>query len=210
MKRTNIWHARSRQSTYEKHPASPFFSLLSFSFCFPFPDKCVIGTYYWQLNSGEWAHNSLVILQNICCVSIQGLHPTKDPAFAVFEGETLWTVSSVVKWDGLVFGAFPGCITRCFTFTSQFLTPRPTKVTIYATRMSPFSLFFSSFSVVQRMSGYVRPWRIVAVHPSRGGKRRSIWRSLRTGTAFVRRCDVIGLQMLLWRMQTLNWDTATV
>ena len=31
--------------------------------------------------------------------------------------------------------------------------------------MSPFSLFLSSFSGTQRILGYVRPWRIVAVRP---------------------------------------------
>ena len=44
-----------------------------------------------------------------CCVSIQGLGPSKDPAFAVFEGEsfgeTSLTASTIVKWDGLDFGA---------------------------------------------------------------------------------------------------------
>ena len=39
--------------------------------------------------------------------------------------------------------------------------------------MSPFSLFLSSFSGVQRILGYVRPRRIVAVHPPKSGKRRS-------------------------------------
>ena len=74
--------------------------------------------------------------------------------------------------------------------------------------MSPFSLVLSSFSGTQRILGYVRPQRIVAVHPPNTGKRRSIWKSLWIGTAFAQRCDVIGLQMLLWRMLTLNWDTA--
>ena len=75
--------------------------------------------------------------------------------------------------------------------------------------MSPFSLFLSSFSGAQRILGYVRPRRIVEVHPPETGSRRSIWRSPRIGTAFARRCHVIVLQMLLRRMQTLNWDTAT-
>ena len=92
------------------------------------------------------------------------------------------------------------------------------KVTISATQahesddlrheMSPFSLFLSSFSGVQRILGYVRPRRIVAVHPPQRGKRRSIWRSLQIGTTVTRRSDVIALYMLLWQMQTLNWDTA--
>ena len=42
---------------------------------------------------------------NTCCVSIQGLHLSKDPVFVVFEGEscgeTLLTASTV--WDGRAF-----------------------------------------------------------------------------------------------------------
>ena len=84
-----------------------------------------------------------------CCVSIQGLHPSKDLVFVVFEGEsfreTLLTSSAVVKCDGLAFGAFPGCVTRCFTLTSWFLPPRPAKVTICATRCHHFLSFFILF-----------------------------------------------------------------
>ena len=129
-----------------------------------------------------------------CCVSIQGLHPSKDPAFEVFEGEsfreTLLTASAVVKWDCLAFGAFPGCVTRCFTLTSRFLPPRPAKVTIYATRCRHFLSFFLLFRVRKES------WDMWGC----------IWRSLRIGTAFARRCDIIGLQMLFRRMKTLNWD----
>ena len=53
------------------------------------------------------------------------------------------------------------------------------------------------FWAPQRILGYVRPRRIVAVHPPETGKRRP-------------HCDVIGLQMLLRTMQTMNWDTASV
>ena len=122
---------------------------------------------------------------------------------------TLLTSSAVVKRDGLNFGAFPGCVTRCFTLTSQFLLPRPTKVTIYTTWSGHFfwPFFLSSFSGVQRILGYVRPQRIVAVRPPETGRRRSIWRSLQTGTA----------SAVLWRNwpsdaplqdADLNWDTA--
>ena len=81
-----------------------------------------------------------------CYVSIQGLHPSKVPAFLVFEGEsfgeTLLTASTVAKCDSLAFVAFPGCVTRCFILTSQFLPPRPAKVTIYATQCLHFLSFF--------------------------------------------------------------------
>ena len=91
--------------------------------------------------------------------------------------ETLLTVPAVVKCDSRAFGAFPGCVTRCFTLTSRFLPLRPAKVTIY--------VFLSSFSGTQIILGYMRPWRIVAVHPPKTGKRRprleepSDWDSLR-------------------------------
>ena len=62
----------------------------------------------------------------------------------VFEGEsfreTMLTSSAVVKCD--VNGAFPGCVTRCFTITSRFLPPRPAKVMIYATQGRHFLSFF--------------------------------------------------------------------
>ena len=48
--------------------------------------------------------------------------------------------------------------------------------------MSPFSLFLSYFSSVQRILGYVRPWRIVAVHlPNRGKRRPHLWDSFGGG-----------------------------
>ena len=55
--------------------------------------------------------------------------------------------------------------------------------------MSPFSLLLSSFS---------------GAHPPETGRRRSFWRSLQIVTDFAQRCDVIGLQMLLWRMQIIT------
>ena len=127
-----------------------------------------------------------------CCVSVQGLHPSKDPDFAVLKpspAETSLTASAFVKWDGPAFGALPGCVTRCFTLLRSSDDLRHA--------ISPFSLFLSTFSGMQRILGYVRSWRIVAVHPPKTGERRSIWRSLQTGTAFTWRCVVIGLQMLL-------------
>ena len=117
-------------------------------------------------------------------VSVQGLRPSKDPAFAIFEGEFLLTSSAAVKCDGLVFGAFPGCVTRCFTLTSRFL-PQARESDDLRQAMSPFSLFLSSFSGAQRILGCVRPRRIVAVRPPKTGKRRlhleepSDWDSLR-------------------------------
>ena len=63
--------------------------------------------------------------------SIPSLHPLKDPTFVLYKGEsfgkTLLTSSAVVKWDGLAF---------CLIFTSRFLPPRSTKMTIYITCLS--------------------------------------------------------------------------
>ena len=75
--------------------------------------------------------------------------------------------------------------------------------------LSPFPCFLSSFSGMQWILGYVKMRRIAAVHPPKKGRRRSICRSLRIGTTFTQRCDIIGLQTLVRRMQTLNWDRAT-
>ena len=127
---------------------------------------------------------------NNCCVSIQGLHPSKASPFR----ETLLTTSAVFKCDGLTFGAFPGGVTRCFTLKSRFLPPRPTKVTIYATQCRHFLSFFRIFQCAKNLMWYVRPRRIVAVHPPKRGKRRSIC-GLRIGTAFAWRCDIISLHM---------------
>ena len=59
--------------------------------------------------------------------------------------ETLLTASAVVKCDGLAFGAFPGCVTRCFTLTSRFMPPRPVKVTIDTMQCRSFLFFFLLF-----------------------------------------------------------------
>ena len=109
-----------------------------------------------------------------CCVSIQGLHPLKDPAFEVIEGEsfgeTLLTASAAVKRDGLAFGAFPGCVTRCFTHMSRFLPPRPEKVTIYAMRCLHFLSFFLFYGCAKNLG------ICEAVHPPKTGKRRThLW-----------------------------------
>ena len=35
-----------------------------------------------------WRKLAALLQPDCCCVSIQGLHPSKDPAFAAFEGES--------------------------------------------------------------------------------------------------------------------------
>ena len=144
-----------------------------------------------QAKVKQLQHSTLLLCLNSECAS--------------FEGPSLW---------GLAFGAFPGFVTRCFTLTSRFLLPRPAKVTIYATRCRHFLSFFLLFR------GHKESWVREATKDNSRASSKSreknagfvdcIRRSLRIGTAFERRSDVIGPQMLLWRMQTLNWDTAYV
>ena len=58
---------------------------------------------------------------------------------------------------------------------------------------------------MQRILGYVRLRRIVEVNPPKRGTEGAFGRAFELGQC----CDVFGLQMLLWRMQSLNWDTWT-
>ena len=156
-----------------------------------------------QMKQESVLHAAPVKTKDCCCFSIQGLHPSNDSVFVVYEGEsfgeTLLTTSAVVKWDVLAFGAFPGCVTSCFTLTSWFLPPRPTKVTIYAKWCRHFSLSFF-FSGVQRIFVYMRPWKDDSGASSKNREKKAafvgcIWRSLWIVTAFARCCDVIGLRM---------------
>ena len=133
--------------------------------------------------------------EDSCCVSIQGLHPFKDPAFTFLEGEsfreTLLTTSAIVKWDGLPFGAFPGRVTRCFTLASWFLLPRPAKVMIYATRCCHFlSFFLSYFFGHAKNLGICEATKDSNSPSSKNREKKAtfvgcIWRSLRIGTASV-------------------------
>ena len=74
------------------------------------------------------------------CVSVQGLHPSKDPAFAVSKGEsfgeTLLTASTIVKWDGLAFGSFPGLRHQmfypCVMISAAHAQSTPRDVTIFS------------------------------------------------------------------------------
>ena len=112
---------------------------------------------------------------NICCVSVQGLHPEK-----------LLTSSAVVKCDGRAFGAFPGCVTRCFTLTSRFLQPRPAKVTICTTWCRYFLSFFLLFRARKEscdMWGHKGSWCIFQKQGKEGAFVGCIWRSLQIGTA---------------------------
>ena len=120
----------------------------------------------WLSPGGTAVYNRVALmiyaykLRQLLCL-IQGLYPSKDPAFEAFEGEsfgeTLLTMSAIVKWNDLAFGAFPGCVTRCFTLMSRLLPPRPAKMAIYAMRCRHFLSFFLLFWVRKEswdMSGH--------------------------------------------------------
>ena len=115
----------------------------------------------------------------------------------------LLTVSAVVKWDGRAFGAF-------FWLRHQMFYPY---VTISATQarksddlphtMWPISLFFFGRA---KNPGICEAMKDSGASSKKREKKAAfvgwIKRSLRIGTAQL--CDVIGLQMLLRRMQTLE------
>ena len=97
----------------------------------------------WMASRSEkWNQYGKLLCLNSRSASCEG-------PFAVVEGkslgETLLTESAIVKWDGPVFGALPGCVTRCFTLTSWFLMPWPANVMIYVTRCRHFISFFFLF-----------------------------------------------------------------
>ena len=105
------------------------------------------------------------------------------------------------------FGAFPGCVTRCFTLTSRFLPPRPAKVTIYAAWCRHFLSFFLLFECTNNL-GICEATKDRSGASSRNREKKEHLEELQTGTDFTLHCDIIGLQMLLWRMQSLYWHTA--
>ena len=114
---------------HSKHLNTSFFSVVSFKLMYfwrygpatPLGTICLRPPHPLPAFHQVKTHSSSLVC---CCVSIQGLHPSKDPAFEDFEGEslggTLLTASTIVKRDGLDFEAFPGCVTRCFTLMSFF------------------------------------------------------------------------------------------
>ena len=120
--------------------------------------------------------------------------------------ETLLTWSAVVKCDGLDFGAFPGCVIRCFTLTSWFLPPRPARVTIYTTRCHHLLSFF--FGHTKNLE------RCETMKDRSGASSRN-----REKEHLEEPSDWDRLHAALWRNwpsnaplkdPDLNWDTATV
>ena len=92
------------------------------------------------VNSLHWRHS--------CRVPIQGLHPSKDLAFEVFEGESErpWrAASTIVKWDGLTLGAFPVCVTRCSHPYVTISAAQAGESINLCHAMLPFSFFLSFF-----------------------------------------------------------------
>ena len=152
--------------------------------------------------------------RNTSFIPIQGLHPSKDPAFVAFEGESFGEMfegrlnccwmgrSSLQSISCLCHQKFLHLLLR-----QDFCRPGPWKL-IYNLRnaMSTFSLFLSSFSGTQRTLGYGRPQRIVTVHPPKRWKRRPhLW------GAIGRACELAqpSHSVVASKDAALNWDTAT-
>ena len=96
-------------------------------------------------------------------------------------------------------------------FTLRLLST-PTTVMIYAMRCRHFLSFYFIYRPAKNL-GICEAMKDSSCASSKNrGKKDAfvscIWRSLQIGTAFARRSDIIGLQMLLRRLQTMNWDTA--
>ena len=104
-----------------------------------------------QWDGGESLQQTQVRTEHACWCLSSGSASSEGP------GLCLWRrvlQRPVVKCDGRASGAFPGCVTRCFTLTSWFLPARPTKVTIYVTRCRHFLSFFLLFRVRKEFDGY--------------------------------------------------------
>ena len=127
------------------------------------------------------------------CVSVQGLHPLKDPAFVVFES---FRETSLTSSAGLAFGAFPGCVTRCLRH--DFCRPGPQKWRTTPRDVAIFSLSYFFFGRAKNLG-------ICEATKDRSG---ASSRNREEKECFARCCDVTGLQMLLWRIQNLNQNPA--
>ena len=105
----------------------------------------------------------MLYCRDICCVSVQGLHPSKDPAYAVFEGEsfgeTLLTVSTVVKWQRSRLWSISWLRHQMFYPDIKISAAQARKSDDLHHLMSPFSFILSSFTGGQRILGYGRPRR---------------------------------------------------
>ena len=114
------------------------------------------------------------------------------------------------KWDSLAFGAFPGCITRCFTLTSRFLLPRPAKVTIYATQCHHFLSFYLLLRACKEYLGICLRKDSSCASSKKREKKAAFRGAFELGQPS---CGV-GMYLAFWcglrRMQPLNWDTASV
>ena len=122
--------------------------------------------------------NKSTLDRQTCCVSIQGLHPSKDAAFVIFKGEsfgeTILTSSTVVKWDWSSLWSISWILYYLYCPGSQKWRSTPRNVAIIS---------LSSFSDMQRILGCVRPRRTVVVHSPKKGKRRMrLWAAF--GRAF--------------------------
>ena len=124
----------------------------------------------WQSNGMRWVRDS-------CCVSIQGLHPSKDPAFVVFEDksfrETLLTRQPLLNGTVQPLEHFLVASLDVLPLRHDFCRPGPQKWRSTPRAVAIFSLF-SFFFGHAKILEYVRPWRVVAVRLPKTGKRRSV------------------------------------
>ena len=106
--------------------------------------------------------------QDTGCVSTEVLHPTEDPAFVVFEGESFRET-------------FEGSVSYCYCH---------------------FVIFSLSFFFIGRAKNL---GICEAAKESSGASSKNREKKEHLEEPL----DRDSLQKLLWRMQTLNWDTAT-
>ena len=144
-----------------------------------------------------WCYHIYVLYcRDICCVSVQGLHPSKDPAYAVFEGEsfgeTLLTASTVVKWQRSRLWSISWLRHQMFYPDIKISAAQARESDDLHHPMSPFSFILSSFTGGQRILGYGRPWRkdssgaFYKLREKKAASAGCISRNLWIGTAFAR------------------------
>ena len=110
------------------------------------------------------------------------------------------------QWDALTFGAFPGCVTRCFTLTSRLLPPKWLST---SRDVAIFSFSFLFFGRAKNLG------TCEATKDHSGASSRKQGKEGASGGA----SDSDSLHTALWHKwpsnaplkdADLNWDTATV
>ena len=152
------------------------------------------GSFFWGLDADSEATVAvsqfrICILQRTRPLCSSKASPSERPSRAASTGDQ-WDPSEhflVVSWN-----------VPALTHTSRFLSTRPAKVMIYATQWRHF-LFFSFFGPAKN-PGILEDAKNSSCASYKTREKDAafvgcIWMSLQIETAFVRHCDVIGLQM---------------